>query len=675
MKDPKRQNVKQQHATAHQSQHTPQPAPVKKKTSRNRHLQATWLRWSPFVYAVVFIVGAAWALLAKESEFLYRVSELNLFLPNEVFFHQYMVLPGGMMSYMGAFLTQFCYYPWLGTTVLALTWIALILLTRKAFRISNRWSILLLIPVALLLAAQMQQGYSIYNEKLKGYFFANTCGIMFALSTVWCYRNMTHRYGARLIVMLMTSAVGYPLFGAYALLGTLWMALWNWTERSTNRVSMVARKMPDGKEIYEKKEVRESTKGKIMDTVMAVLIVLVVPVAWYQCYSQTGLAFIYMAGLPNFHINGASITCYRMPFFALFLFPVIPFLIHFFTKADDNGQDVKLKFSYYLWQLIFIGCIIGGLYACWYKDGNFHKELAMNHCIENCDWEGVLNIARDETDTPTRLMVQNKNLALFRLGRAGDEMYNYLDGGQRSNAPFEVRMMQVGGKELYFHYGKLNFCYRWCMEDGVEYGWKVDYIKFLAKTSLLSGEYKLARRYLNTLKETWFFRDWAVQQEKFLQHPSLLKTDKEYGPVTHMLDYKDQLDGDNALVEMYLLASFAHSDGNDPLYQEATLIAALNMKDIALFWPRFNKYAIFHVGHPMPIHYQEAAYLYGHLEHKVDISRMPFDKQVVQRYNDFIAFSQQCQGMTTEQMAKAFYPMFGNTFYYFYFLIRGVKSY
>ena len=114
---------------------------------------------------------------------------------------------------------------------------------------------------------------------------------------------------------------------------------------------------------------------------------------------------------------------------------------------------------------------------------------------------------------------------------------------------------------------------------------------------------------------------------------------------------------------------------DDPLYQEQTLIAALQMKDIGLFWPRFFQYATLHNGEHMPRHYQEAAYLYGHLEHNVDISHMPFDAEVKESYARFMAFTQQCAGMTEAQMAEAFRPQFGNTFYYFYFLANGLQTY
>ena len=78
----------------------------------------------------------------------------------------------------------------------------------------------------------------------------------------------------------------------------------------------------------------------------------------------------------------------------------------------------------------------------------------------------------------------------------------------------------------------------------------------------------------------------------------------------------------------------------------------------------------------MPTHYQEAAYLYGQLEPgKVDISGMPFDESVKRSYYDFCQFNQQLgPNMSEAEKAVRFRPAFGNTFYYFYFLVRNVKT-
>ena len=82
-----------------------------------------------------------------------------------------------------------------------------------------------------------------------------------------------------------------------------------------------------------------------------------------------------------------------------------------------------------------------------------------------------------------------------------------------------------------------------------------------------------------------------------------------------------------------------------------------------------------HTDQRMPTHYQEAAYLYGHLEHQIDISHMPFDEGVKQNYAAFMELAQKCAGMTEEQMRPIFYPRFGHTFYYDYFLVRNQKLY
>ena len=94
-----------------------------------------------------------------------------------------------------------------------------------------------------------------------------------------------------------------------------------------------------------------------------------------------------------------------------------------------------------------------------------------------------------------------------------------------------------------------------------------------------------------------------------------------------------------------------------------------------MFWPRFFHYAQLHQGKRMPTHYQEAAYLYGHLENQVDISHMPFDEEVKANYEGFMALAQQNAGLTEEQLKPIMYPQYGGTFYYEYFLIRNQKSY
>ena len=600
----------------------------------------------PFAYGMFFLSAIGILLWIFERELLFRVQELNLFLPTILFLKTQGVYPGGFLSWLGAFFTQFFFYPAWGIFLLLMLWAWIMLALKKAFQVRPRHAIVLIVPAAILVATLVQNGYWIFYQKQPGYYFSATLGFLFSMLAVWALRALPRKKGLHPLWISGWIILGYPLLGVYSFIGTVYLLLTEW-QLSSYKVW-----------------------GKIALSGWGVLLTLAIPLLASHFYVQTGIAEMFTAGLPNFSIEGKLCSTYGYPYIALACSPLLAF---FASKKEGSAPSLT---SFICIQLIYWALIGYGIKQYWFRNDNFNRELCMNRAIENLDWEKVLSIARQAQTTPTRLMVMNKNLALFRLGRAGDEMFHYPEGGIEPKAPFTVRMAQTGGKMLYYHYGKQNFCYRWCMEDGVEYGWKVEYLKFMVKNSLLNGDHKVARKYINLLKKTWFHKDWALQYETYVNQPALLKTNKEFKPILQLMNYKDQLDGDNTLVELYLLNSFANGNGEDPLYQEQTLIAALLVKDINLFWPRFTKYATMrpNLKH-MPTHYQEAAYLYGHLENKVDISGMPFDEEVIARYKQFMAFTQQNRNMTEEQLKRACYPLFGNTFYYFYFFIRNVKTY
>lgn len=625
----------------------------KKKTNNKETKKATRKTWTigsrtlsvwSFVLPLLALLTIAICLLAYESMFLFRVQELNLFLYTPLFFKQQMVVSGGFLTWIGTYFTQFFYHPWLGVTLLCAWWALLMWLTKKAFNIPTRWIVVVLIPVALLLLTNIDLGYWIFYLKLRGHFFVATIGSTIAIALVWLYRSLPRRL--RLAFIILSTAVFYPLIGFYALMAALLMGIMAW-------------RLEDYK-----------VSRRLLDCVVAALAILAIPLFYYRfVYYQTNIVNIYRTAIPLYRIDEHHYQ-YYIPFVLLVI--VFALMAVFYKRKREQG--VKKPFLWLLAQVALLAGIGFGVWHFWYKDGNFHKELNMVHCIENLDWEGVLTIARD-CDDPTRSLWMMKNLALFRLGRQGDEMYHYKNSDKECNAPFKVRMTQTGAKILYLHYGQLNFCYRWCLEDGVEYGWRVDYYRYMLKCALLNGEYEVAQKYIDILKKTKYYADWAQHYEAYIKDPSLIKKDKEFGPILHMLSPNDRLTSDNTLIELYLLNYFSNDDSDDPIYQEQTLLAALQVKDIQMFWPRFFHYANLHKGQRMPIHYQEAAYLYGKLENEIDTSHMPFDKEVISTYDDFMAAAQQYSNMTEEQMKPLMYDRFGSTFYFEYFFTRGQKSY
>ena len=618
-----------------------------------------WVSWAFWGWGlpILALLATFIILTTCESDYLLRAQELNLFLYTPLFFKQQMVVAGGMLTYAGTYFTQYFYHPWLGTLLLCL-WLGLLMwLVYKAFRISPRWSVLLLVPVALVLITDFNLGYWLYYLKLRGHFFIAVMGTSAAVALVWAYRAAivsvgrdsiaASRAACALALMVVAALAGYPLLGFYGLLAVALMGIISW------RLPL-------------------SLPLKAAASILAVLLIAFVPMLYYrQVYYQANSDFIWWQALPIYP-DCEGLSPYYWTYIILSLFLAV--------LAACYGLKSKLLARTGLWagaQLLLVAAIVWGTWHFWFKDKTFHEEIQMNACVDQLDWEGVLSIARQHEGEPTRMMVTLKNLALFKLGRAGNEMYTYRDGARKPAADFELRMAQLSGKNLYLHYGLPNYCYRWCLEDGVEMGWRVEHLKYLVRCAILNKEYEVAQKYMDLLKQTKYYGDWAAHYEQmaWAEDEGVVKNDPELGPVLRLMNGLDILGSDQSLVELFLLNIQAYRQTDDLACAELVLISALQLKDIPTFWRAFNQYALLKKDGIIPRHYQEAAYLYGHLENHVDISHMPFDQSVRDSYEGFMQMAQRYRGMSEEQMKEVFYPRYGNTFYYNYFLMRHMKSY
>ncbi len=610
------------------------------------------LRLYPLVLTAAALVAVFCVLLSYESDYLFRSQELNLFLYTPLFFQQKLVVAGGLLSYLGTYFTQFFYHPWLGTLLLCL-WLALLTwLVKVTFRIPDQWAPLMLIPAALLLIIDFDLGYWIYYIKLTGHLYVAVIGTTLAVSLVLAYRWLAaKKMWAGLVWMGVAAVVAYPMAGVYGLVAIVLMGAISWRLTAT-------------------------LQQRIGATALAAILVVAIPLICYrQVYYQANSDNIWFQALPVFKLQEDFSTLYY-PYILLALCLLVMAVCY---RPANQPKPVAKPLLWGAAQLGLLAIIGFGTYQLWYKDKAFHEEISMTLCVDRQDWAGTIDLVRKHEGEPTRMMVMYKTLALFKMGRAADEMYNYPDGSLTPDCPFQLRFAQVGGKNIYLFYGLPNYCYRWCLEDGVENGWRVEYLKFLTRCALLNGEHEVARKYIDLLKQTRYYGEWAESYEPLLNDPDgkRLAAHAELGPIRQLMEGVDQLGSDQSLIELFMLNSQAYRITSDPKVAELVLLSAMQLKDISTFWRAFFQYANLHVGKPMPRHFQEAAYLYGHLEDKVDISHMPFDPAVVKSYNGFMQLAQQCKnaGMNEERMKVMFRPQYGHTFFYNYFLMRNMKSY
>ena len=595
-------------------------------------------RFIPLTTWLVALLIIAGALLMFESDFLWKLQDQNLFLNTKLFFNEQMVVPGGLLSWMGTYLTQYFYYPWLGTVLLSLCWLLMMWFTKRAFKLSNQWSALTLVPVALLLLTIVDMGYWVYILKLPGHVFVGTLGTTAVAGLLWAFRALPQRFGLRLIFIVITAILGYPFLGIYGLGATLLMGLFIWN-------------------------LEQPLWQKITGSVLALAGAAIVPqLCYHLVYYQTNLANIYYAALPLFFVT-EEYHAYYLPYYGLALFFVL------MVTGEGLCKHITLgKFQKWIvlgTQVLLVAGLAWGVSHFWYKDENFHHELKMQRCIEQNDWQSVVAEGALQQDEPTRAIVMMRNLALSRLGRQANEMYLYKNGSKRYEAPFDMRLMLCVGPLMYYQYGMLNYCNRLSTEMGVEFGWRVSNLKLLAKCTILNKEDSEARKYLNLLKHTTFYADWAEKAREMEE----LKT------VAHMMHYPNMLTSDGGNIEKFLMNRLAECTyADDPYFLEQTLLASLYTKDMGQFWYHFQDYSNLHPKDPMPRYFQEAAYLYGKLEGRPYIDQMPFDQSVKQSFESFMQAAERFDD-TDVEYAREGLKAFCHTYYYDYYLMRELPEY
>ena len=635
--------------------------PLAKKTieeNQKEKKKLTITKGTSLCIAIVTVVTVmalgVYHLIVRNSDMLFMAQSEDFFTSNSSFLSECMHHPGGFISWVASFLTQFFYHPALGSSIMIALWLVSILISKWAFKVKAAWMALFAIPSICLLVSTIDTGYWLYYIKQTGYWFYGTVGYFLSVLLVFVYSFFKKKSDCILVTILMS--LTYPFLGWYTLLAFLYVSM----------LSITRMKATD------------STISKILLPLTPLALIGLVPFMCYNLYANTRFEDMWTVGIAFFENNDMTSFTPTIPFIVLY---AVPLIFPFLPKKVENNKRMA-------WTVYIVTIAVLVLSWFWteksdFQNYNYHAEMRMYRAAEEQDWDKVLDEMGNIPGDASREMVLLKNIALLNRGEMGTRMFKYNNMGEPPTNGFDtlrVHMVQTAAPLIYYYHGKTNFALRWGIENSVEFGYSYDRLKILARCPLVHGEMEMAKRYLDILRTSIYYRDWAERLLPIVEKPELIKKYPEFDSVRELRDHMGTvLDGDNGLCEMYLLTYFSQTMNKDSkLLQELTLNYALIQKDIQLFWPRFFLYAQLHQGEPMPTHYQEAAILYGNLEpESADIQGMPFSDEVKKSYQGFQQMSQSLlqSGLNSDQVAEATKSTYGNTFYWFYFFCRDVHSY
>ncbi len=489
-------------------------------------------KWWPCLLAVVLFIAVWLFWRVGYPHALAYQEQFQLFLFDGDYFSQRMAVPGGFSRWLAELLVQFYNNTTIGAAFIALLYVGIYALGTKL----TGFRILSLIPVLLL-------WYTMGDENVM-----LTYGVSLFLSMMVCWLvvGIARWPWLSLAVAVLVMPLTYWMVGPLALLPAACMGI-------------TAMKSP---------------KKKILlgaATILSLLMV-VLTIVW----SSHHLPY----PTDRFYIG---IDYYRVPQVLPLMFAVIPVTvlllagIGIFVKPHIKPLVQGLTLAAIL-VLAFL-LVPGGF------DAKKYELIDYDYLVRSGQWKAIIEKAQQQQpDLP--MSVSATNLALAMENQLGERAFQfYQRGTQGLVSPFERNFAttQLLG-EIYFRLGLVNTAQHYAfeaMEALPNYAKSARVVRRLAETNLINGQYDVARKYLQMLQKTLFYRKWADQTLQLLGNEDAINEHPLYGYLRKVRLDEDFLFSDKEIDKM-CGQLFMHNKNNTVAMQYLLMWPLLN-RDIPTF--------------------------------------------------------------------------------------------
>jgi len=440
---------------------------------------------------------------------LHFAEQTQLFLLTRDFFLEKIGLPGGFNGYIGGFLTQCFYLPYIGALIITLLLIAIQQVTKRILLSINDNQYLFPLTFFPMLLA----GIMLLDEL---YPLSAVTGILSALLFGWLYTKLkkrNHRFTTGLVII----PVAYLLLGGVIFALLLIMLVY---ELITS-LKAQKRTLPEGRKNF-----------KILHYLSYLILAVCVPLLVQRFFilQPVKLAFMseFFYNIPD-KIPSLLLIIFIIPSILIFLYYIIP--------------SHHLRNIYTLVALMIIVLAVG--YTGFRLKVNFDAEETMtyDYLARNQQWDKIISHA-ERSYPKNYLSLAMFNLALAKTGQLGDKLFRYdqhgVDGLFLGFAHEYITPLM--GNEIFYHLGLINASQQYVfesMEVMPKSGRSVRSVKRLAETNLINGQYRVAEKYLKLLERTLFYRKWARDTKKYLNNEDLINQHPDYGEKRKLLVSKD----------------------------------------------------------------------------------------------------------------------------------------
>lgn len=580
-----------------------------------------------FLFAVFATV---WFYFCNRYNVLYNHEQIQLFRFDWLYFCSFLNQPGGLCEYCGSFLTQFYYYPVLGSMIIAGVLTTVLLLFFDICRSCGNISQLFFIPFIPAVLLMMSFVNILFD-------MSSALGILFALAGFRAYIEFSSSVRNYAGFILFT--VIYFIAGGNALLFTVLVL------------------------IFELTDSRSSHK------IFSVMLLLVwsagLPwLAWQKFYTTT-VREVYLALTPgNFSFSTLTNHALWLSFPVLYLF-----LRLVAARLNQWIQDLAP------WIIITSDCLLVvaitafGVYSA--SDRRAEMLNRMAYQVQQENWDSVMSLAKVFPGN-NRLVCYLTNIAIAESGQMPYRMFHYKQIG--------VAGLFLDWQLTYYtmwHLGEIYF--RLGMAAAAEHctfealasspkGPNVQTMRRLVSTNIARRDSATAIKYIGYFRRSLAYRGWA--QEQCAQLSSSM-TDTSF----HISSTRITPHDDNFFMIYhqpdYVLLKLLQSNPMNQLAFEYLMAYYLLQKDLDQVIWCMNAYLKNFNYKRIPAHYEEALLVYKNLTMAGDefYDQYPVSTATRARFNRYVQAYQVAQGgsmRSFEQLKN----QFGNTYWFYVHFIE-----
>ncbi len=529
--------------------------------------------------------------------------------------------PGGLAEYIGRFITQFYVNPWLGGAIIA---VLLLIVQRQVLFISLKFGNKpTYLPITFI--PSLFYFLLLCNEHIMP---AGMVALVITLAAVQFYLTIQHT-GFRMLYVLCMIPMLYGLAGGIVM---IFIVLCIAVEIRKNEISRTQQLTFAG--------------VCVLCSIFSVLFAK----AWLVQY-------------PLFRLwTGIGYYRFQMIFpFTLALLWImvvlIPLVFWFLPEVKQLNKIFRL-IGIQVVILIFVTSYGISMTADWKKE----EIMQYDFFVRTQQWDKIIGMA-DRKPPMSPLSVSYLNLALCKEGLMAERMFHYFQNGPEGLLPTFVKdfTMPMMAGEVYYHLGFVNTAQRYAfeaMEAIPDYQKSSRAVKRLAETNLINGEYAAAKKYLNLLQRTLYYKKWADMvmdylgdEDKIASVPEWTEL-RKYRTKTNFLFSEQEKD---MMLGVLLQQDFTNRKAYE--YLMAYCLLTKDLKHFASYYPLGKSIGYQHI----PRSYQEALiYIWGLTN--VDLSTIPYPiseevKLQVKHYGKIYTANQHAEPLLKKD--------FSNTYWYY----------